>query len=289
MSKEISIVIISGISGSGKSTVLKTLEDLGFFCIDNLPVLLLPTFIELCKSSSNEISRVGLVIDIRERTFLKEYQPTIANLRASGHHIDIIFLECSNETLLQRFSETRRQHPLHNGKSIHDDIARERDMLTHVRASADKIIDTSHLNVHELRQLIEDYFKCIARRTMSITFMSFGYKFGIPHEADIVQDVRFLPNPYFVPELKSLDGRDVRVKNYIWARYESEQFINRFIDMLMFLIPLFEREGKSYLTIAIGCTGGRHRSVAIVDKLFDVFSQKRQNIFTVHRDLDRIA
>jgi len=287
MAKDITVTIISGLSGSGKSTVLNTLEDLGFFCIDNLPVLLLPKFIELCESSSDDISKIGLVIDVRERTFLNEFHPILKSLRESGHYIDIIFLECSDEALLKRFSETRRQHPLHNGRSVLEDITKERALLANLRASADKIIDTSTLNVHELRHLIEDYFMRMAQRMMTITLLSFGYKFGIPHEADIVHDVRFLPNPFFVPELRSFDGRDERIKTYIFSRNEAREFIDRFIALLSFQIPLFEREGKSYLTIAVGCTGGRHRSVAVVEKLYDFFSPQRQRVFVMHRDLER--
>jgi len=287
MAKDITVTIISGLSGSGKSTVLNTLEDLGFFCIDNLPVLLLPKFIELCESSSDDISKIGLVIDVRERTFLNEFHPILKSLRESGHYIDVIFLECSDEALLKRFSETRRQHPLHNGRSVLEDITKERALLANLRASADKIIDTSTLNVHELRHLIEDYFMRMAQRMMTITLLSFGYKFGIPHEADIVHDVRFLPNPFFVPELRSFDGRDERIKTYIFSRNEAREFIDRFIALLSFQIPLFEREGKSYLTIAVGCTGGRHRSVAVVEKLYDFFSPQRQRVFVMHRDLER--
>lgn len=287
MSHDISIVIISGLSGSGKTTVLRTLEDLGFFCIDNLPVLLLPKFIELCKSSSDDISKVALVIDVRERAFLKEYQPILESLKAAGHQIDVIFLECSDEELLRRFSETRRQHPLHNGKTVLEDLNRERVLLAHIRSSADKVIDTTSLNVHELRNLIEDYFTRLGNRNMSITVMSFGYKYGIPHEADIVQDVRFLPNPFFVPELRNFDGREPMVKEYIFDRRESEEFMKRFIDMLLFQLPLFEREGKSYLTIAIGCTGGRHRSVAVAENIYTVLSPQRQHVFLLHRDLEK--
>ena len=287
MSHDISIVIISGLSGSGKTTVLRTLEDLGFFCIDNLPVLLLPKFIELCKSSSDDISKVGLVIDVRERTFLKEYQPILESLKSAGYQIDVIFLECSDEELLRRFSETRRQHPLHNGKTVLEDITRERFLLNHIRSNADKIIDTTGLNVHELKNLIEDYFTKFGKRSMSITIMSFGYKYGIPHEADIVQDVRFLPNPFFVPELRGFNGRETTIKEYIFGRKESEEFMERFVDMLLFQIPLFEREGKSYLTIAIGCTGGRHRSVAVAEKIYTVLSAQRQRVFILHRDLEK--
>lgn len=289
MAKDVIIIIISGLSGSGKSTALRTLEDLGFFCIDNLPVLLLPKFIELCSSSADDITKIGLVIDVRERAFLKQYRPILASLRSSGHHIEVLFLECSDEALLQRFSETRRQHPLREGRSVLEDITRERAMLADIRDSADRVIDTSTLNVHELRQLLEDYFVRTAQRGMTITFMSFGYKYGIPHEADIVQDVRFLPNPYFVAELRNFDGRDARIADYVLGKPESAAFMERFIELLSFQIPLFEREGKSYLTVALGCTGGRHRSVVIAKRLCDYFAQRRQRVYVMHRDVERAA
>ena len=287
MAKDVTIIIISGISGSGKSTVLRTLEDLGFFCIDNLPVLLLPKFIDLCSASSDDITKIGLVIDVRERAFLKEYRPTVASLRSAGYHIEVLFLDCSNEALLNRFSETRRQHPLRDGRSVLEDITRERALLAGIRDGADRIIDTSALNVHELRHMIEDYFNRMAQRGMTITFMSFGYKYGIPHEADIVQDVRFLPNPFFIPELRPFDGRDARVADYVFSKPEAAAFIERFVEMLAFQIPLFEREGKSYLTIAVGCTGGRHRSVSVATRLTEHFAQRRQRVFALHRDIER--
>lgn len=285
MAKEINVIIISGISGSGKSTVLKTLEDLGFFCVDNLPILLLPKFIELCNSSSDDISKVALVMDVRERTFLKEYKPTLERMRSDNCRIELIFLECSDNSLLQRFSETRRHHPLSDGGSVLVDIKREREILKDIKAEADRIIDTSDLNVHQLRQTIEEYFVSVSRRDMVITFMSFGYKYGIPHEADIVFDVRFLPNPYFVRDLKELDGNDEQVTAYIFNRPETHAFLEKLKDLLSFQIPLFEREGKSYLTVAAGCTGGRHRSVAIANHLKNYFAQKRQQVYVLHRDL----
>jgi len=287
MAKAISIIIISGLSGSGKSTALRTLEDLGFFCVDNLPILLLPKFIELCNSSSDDISKVALVMDVRERTFLKEYQPTIERMRNDNCRIELFFLECSDDFLLQRFSETRRQHPLSDDGSVLASITRERELLKEMKAHADRIIDTSELNVHQLRQRIEDCFMGGSKRDMAITFMSFGFKYGIPHEADIVFDVRFLPNPYFIRELKELDGNDRRVSGYVFSRPETAAFLEKIKDLLLFQIPLFEREGKSYLTVAAGCTGGRHRSVAVSNYLSDFFLQARQRIYVTHRDLEK--
>lgn len=282
--REIIIIIISGPSGSGKTTALKTLEDLGFFCVDNLPVLLLPKFIELCQSSTNDISKIGLVMDIREREFLQEYPNVLDVLKAEGYRIELIFLESSDEVLVQRFSETRRQHPMGDGGSIRDGIQKEREQLSVLKAQADRIIDTSTLTVHELRALLERYFHQLSRRAMNITFMSFGFKNGVPHDVDMILDVRFLPNPYFVRELKDLDGSDPRVAEYVFRSPETQCYVDKLRDFLAFQFPLFEREGKTYLTIAIGCTGGRHRSMVIVNYLGDIFSGGKYQVHITHRD-----
>ena len=287
MAKKIDIIILSGLSGSGKSTALHTLEDLGFFCVDNLPILLLPMFIELCQSSTFDISRAALVMDVRERNFLKDFQPTFEKLRKAHHAPVLIFLECEDTILVQRFSETRRQHPLSEGGTVLDGIMRERSMLKEMKSMSDHIIDTSDWNVHELKKTIEDYFNGISKRDMALTFLSFGFKYGVPHEADIVIDVRFMPNPYFVPELKNLTGNDDSVIQYVLSRQEAREFVDRLCDFLLFQLPLFEREGKSYLTVAIGCTGGRHRSVAVVNTLKTFFLQQRPCVSTQHRDIDK--
>jgi len=284
---DISIIIISGISGSGKSTALKTLEDLGFFCVDNLPILLLPKFIELCTSSTHAIARVGLVMDVREKTFLREYQPTVQALRDAGCRVERIFLDCSDDAIVKRFSETRRQHPLGEGTSVLEGLSREREMLSSIKSNADRVLDTSNLNVHQLRKILEDIFTGLARRTMTINFLSFGYKYGVPIDVDLVMDVRFLPNPYFVDALKDLSGGDKRVAAYVLQWPETQEFIRRFTGLLTMLIPLYEREGKSYLTIAIGCTGGRHRSVTLAECLKDFYSQTRTDVAVIHRDIDR--
>jgi UPF0042 nucleotide-binding protein len=282
--REIIIIIISGPSGSGKTTALKTLEDLGFFCVDNLPVLLLPKFIELCQSSTNDISKIGLVMDIREREFLREYPDVLDLLKAEGYRIELIFLESSDEVLVQRFSETRRQHPMGEGGSIRDGIQKEREQLSVLKAQADRIIDTSTLTVHELRALLESYFHQLSRRAMNITFMSFGFKNGVPHDVDMILDVRFLPNPHFIRELKDLDGSDPRVAEYVFRSPETQRYVDKLRDFLAFQLPLFEREGKTYLTIAIGCTGGRHRSMVIVNYLGNIFSGGKYQVHITHRD-----
>jgi len=285
--RELRIIIISGLSGSGKSTALKTLEDLGFFCVDNLPVLLLPKFIELCQGSIHDVSKIGLVMDVREREFLGEYPRMLGLLKAEGYHIELIFLECSDELLIQRFSETRRQHPLSDEGSVAEGIQAEREKLAELKALADKIIDTSELTVHQLRMLLEDYFQQLATRSMHITFMSFGFKYGVPHDIDMLFDVRFLPNPYFVSELKDLDGTDQRVADYVLRSAETRVYMEKLQDFISFQIPLFEREGKTYLTIAIGCTGGRHRSVVIADYLRQVFPRETHDVYITHRDLKK--
>jgi UPF0042 nucleotide-binding protein len=286
--KEIIITIISGLSGSGKSTALNTLEDLGFFCVDNLPVLLLPKFIELCQSSINDISKIGLVMDVREREFLREYPDMLDLLKTEGYRIELIFLDSSDEVLIQRCSETRRQHPLGEGGSILDGIRMEREQLSALKSGADKIIDTSALTVHELRTLLENYFQQLSTRTMNITFMSFGFKNGVPHDVDMILDVRFLPNPHFVRELKDLDGTDPRVAEYVSRSPETQRYLEKLKDFLAFQLPLFEREGKTYLTIAIGCTGGRHRSIVITNYLREIFSDGKYQVHATHRDIKKL-
>ena len=284
---DINIIIVSGISGSGKSTALKTLEDLGFFCVDNLPILLLPKFVELCTRSTHAIARVGLGIDVREKTFLREYRSTVQILKDAGFRIEQLFLDCSDETIIKRFSETRRQHPLGEGTSVREGLNREREILYEIKSSADRVLDTSNLNVHQLRKVLEDIFTDLATHTMAINFLSFGYKYGVPIDVDLVMDVRFLPNPYFVSTLKDLNGGDKSVAAYVLQWPETQEFIQRFTDLLTMLIPLYEREGKAYLTVAIGCTGGRHRSVTLAESLKQFYGLNRTDVAVIHRDIDR--
>jgi UPF0042 nucleotide-binding protein len=284
--KPLKVVIISGISGSGKSTAIKALEDIGFFCVDNLPVTLLPTFIELCEGSSEEILRIAVGMDIRERAFLKDGPSILERLKGEGRRLELIFLEATDESLIKRYSETRRQHPFAQSGSLLDGIRGEREELSQVKDLADLVIDTSDLNVHHLRQLILQHFSHVSiEKRMSITLLSFGYRFGIPHDADLVIDVRFLPNPYFVEELKYLGGTDPRVVDYVLKWECTQQFLKQFKDLLDFLIPLYVQEGKTYLTIAFGCTGGRHRSVAVVTCLENMVDKERYSIRVGHRDL----
>ncbi len=285
--KNVRLIIISGPSGAGKSTAIKVLEDLNFFCVDNLPVVLLPKFMEL-SSQSAEISKVAIVVDVREREFLKEFSIVLKEMTDSGYNAELIYLEASDDALLRRFSETRRRHPLSEGESSLDGIKRERDMLASVKAAATKIIDTSGYNVHQLKEIIRGYFSGpLSQEKMVIHLVSFSYRYGIPSDADMIMDVRFLPNPYFVEGLKDLDGRDLRVKEFVLNKEETKEFLVRFENLLNFLIPSYLREGKTCLTIAIGCTGGRHRSVSIVDFLADEISFERCILKKRHRDVER--
>lgn len=285
--KNIRLIIISGHSGAGKSTAIKVLEDLNYFCVDNLPVVLLPKFMEL-SSQSAEISKAAIVVDVREREFLREFPIVLKEMTDSGYNAELIYLEASDEVLLRRFSETRRRHPLAEGESSLDGIKRERDMLSPVKKAATKIIDTSGYNVHQLKEIIRDYFSGpLSQEKMVMHLVSFSYRYGIPLDADIIMDVRFLPNPYFVDGLKDLDGRDLSVKEFVLNKEETKEFLTRFRNLLNFLIPSYLREGKTYLTIAIGCTGGRHRSVSIVDFLADEISFERCIIKKRHRDIEK--
>lgn len=286
--KKVRLVIISGPSGSGKSTAIKVLEDLNFFCVDNLPIVLLPKFMEL-SSQSAEINKVAIVVDVREREFLKDFPVVLKEMTDSGYNVELIYLEASDEILLRRFNETRRRHPLAEGDGSLEGIRREREMLNKVKMAAGKIIDTSGYNVHQLKEIIRDYFSGPAQQEkMILQLVSFSYRYGIPSDADLIMDVRFLPNPYFIEGLKDLDGRDFRVKEFVLNKDEAKEFLLRFENLLDFLIPGYWREGKSYLTIAVGCTGGRHRSVAIVDALADKISFERCILKKRHRDIERV-
>ncbi len=282
------IVIISGLSGSGKSTAVRALEDEGFFCLDNLPVTLVPTFIELVDNSKDRVRDVALVMDIRGRDFLKGYEKVIQEIGEEGHAIEILFLDATDEVLIRRFSETRRRHPALEGGSVPEGIRFEREQLAGLRRLATTIIDTSELNVHQLKELIIARIKGEqGTREMTVHLQSFGYRFGIPLEADLVIDVRFLPNPHFIPELKGFSGLEPRVKSFVLEKPETATFMNKFRDLLAFLLPCYRREGKSYLTISIGCTGGRHRSVAIIEAMRDFFAEENVNLKVTHRDMEK--
>jgi len=280
------IIIITGLSGSGKSTALAAFEDAGFYCVDNMPVELLPKFLELPIESESEITGLALVMDLREKGFLSKYKEVFNSLRHKGHNFEILFLEADEQILLQRYSQTRRQHPISHGKGVLESIRAEKQMLKDLKKAADNVINTSNYNVHELKSIILNIAqKVIELAPMYIKIVSFGFKYGTPHEADLIIDVRFLPNPYFVQELKALDGETPEVKNYVLDNNETRIFLDKYIDLLDYLIPLYEKEGKAYLTLAVGCTGGRHRSVVIARALYDHLHASELHIEMNHRDI----
>ncbi len=320
------MILISGLSGSGKTTAIKALEDIGFYCVDNLPILLLPKFIELCEQSGGKISKVAVVEDIRgeasypnspqipdeagsgqasrpvgsgqagnaaeEKDFLKDSRRIIQDLKKEGYPIEILFLESSNPILIRRFSETRRQHPLAVGGSIREGLRLERERLQSIRDMALQVIDTSELNVHQLKEKIQQYAQeGNPLGQMTVTLLSFGYSFGIPFEADLLMDVRFLPNPYFVEELKRLKGDHPKVAEYVLQWEETKEFLRHIQELIRFLLPLYERERRTHLTIAVGCTGGRHRSIVIVNHLAEMLRDEviQRGVFlsVQHRDAEK--
>ncbi len=280
-------VVITGLSGSGKSTVLKALEDMGFYAVDNLPVQLLPAFVNLPIELSTDPFKAALVMDLRAPQFLASFPETYQDLRARGCSMELVFLEASDEVLIRRFSQTRRQHPLSSdGTDLKAGIATERELLASIRETATLVLDTSRFTVHELKaEVIALYSRLAPPARMLLNLLSFGYKYGIPAEADMVIDVRFLANPYFVDELRPLDGRDQRVVDYIFGREATEVFLSKFKDLLDFLVPSYHQEGKSQLTLAIGCTGGRHRSVAVGEWLAKNLESPDLRITLRHRDI----
>jgi len=284
--KNLKIIIITGLSGSGKSEALAAFEDAGYYCVDNMPVALLPKFLELPVDSSTEIAGLVFVMDLREKKFLEWYPGVFQSLRQIGYDFDVLFLEADDETLLRRFSQTRRHHPLSRGRNLLDDIQSEREQLKSLRVAATKVVDTSKYHVHEFKSVIRD----IARKSqkqapMQIHILSFGFKYGLPLEADLVVDVRFLVNPYFVPELKPLDGETEAVKDYVFKGSETSAFLTKYLDLLDYLLPLYEKEGKSYITIAVGCTGGRHRSVVIARSIYEHIARSGKQVEILHRDI----
>ncbi len=324
--KNIRVILISGISGSGKTTAIKALEDIGFYCVDNLPILLLPKFIELCVQSGGKVSKVAVVEDIRgeasyplsqqvpsrnrsegapdryasaqlgggagETDFLEDSRRIIQDLKREGYPIEILFLESSDPILMRRFSETRRQHPLAVGGSIREGLRLERERLQAIRDIANQVIDTSQLNVHQLKERVQQYAQeGRSPGQMTIVLLSFGYSFGIPFETDLLLDVRFLPNPYFVEELKRLRGDHPNVSEYVLQWEETREFLRHLQDLIRFLLPLYEKEMKTHLTIAVGCTGGRHRSVVIVNRLAemlrDELAERAVFLSVQHRDAEK--
>ena len=285
--KNLNIVIITGLSGSGKSMAIDALEDVGYFCVDNLPVLLLPKLLELHSGGVSEIQKLAFGMDLRQKEFVKNYQEIFHLLRKEGYSFVVLFLECSEEVLLKRYSETRRQHPIANGANLVDRIRSEKRQLKELKEMADRIIDTSNLTVHQLKDVITQHaLQGVKTERMRISVLSFGFKYGVPLEADLLIDVRFIPNPYFMPELKKLDGKDERVQQFVTKWTETREFFEKYFALLEYLLPLYEREGKSYLTIAVGCTGGRHRSVTVAEKIFEHLREEKRELTLKHRDIE---
>lgn len=284
--KQLFTIILTGVSGSGKTVALNAFEDGGFFCVDNLPLSLIDTFVNLI-SKTSAISKIAIGIDIRERKFLADFSDTISVLRKK-HTMDIIFLEATNETLIRRFKETRRPHPL-GLKDLRKAIQRETKLLTSIRQEAGTIIDTSALTPHKLRNLITETYVRKTRKKMTVNLVSFGYKYGVPAEADLLFDVRFLPNPYFIEQLKPFPGTSAKVKKFVLSQDSTVEFLDKLYPLLNHIIPLYAKEGRNYLTIGIGCTGGRHRSPAVVTEIEKILKNKRLNISVNHRDLENVS
>lgn len=281
-------VVITGLSGSGKASTLKAFEDLGFYCVDNLPVDLISKFAELTSNPGNRIKRTAVVVDIREGVGFSKLATVYKGLLKGSLKPALIFMEASDDALVRRFEETRRPHPLGRTLSVREGIQRERRLLRPLRRLADFVLDTSRMNPHELRDIIQARFGGAAKRkTMLVAVTSFGFRTGVPADADLVFDVRFLPNPNYVPELKKQTGRDSAVRRFMDSYPETREFLTRLMDLLLYLLPEYVREGKSYLTIAIGCTGGRHRSVAIAEKIGKQLEADGYQVNVTHRDIAR--
>jgi UPF0042 nucleotide-binding protein len=280
------LVIITGMSGSGKASVLKAYEDLGYYCVDNLPVELIPSFAELVRHSA-EIERAALVVDVREGQGLERLPAMLHSLRGALT-TRVLYLEARDEVLLRRFSETRRPHPLGASEPVKASLAAERRRLSPIRGLADLVVDTSRFNVHELRTHVTHQFqRQSADKNILVSCVSFGYRHGLPEDADLVFDVRFLPNPHFVPELRAFTGKDAKVARYIRSFPQTREFIRRTADMLTYLLPHYVREGKSYLTIGFGCTGGQHRSVMIAEEVQKKLAAAGYRTKVAHRDCPR--
>ena len=282
------LVILTGVSGSGKTTALRALEDAGFYCVDNLPAVLLGKLLDLSGHTAGEVSRIAAVVDARDTRFLGEAPRVIGELRERGVDLTVLFLDCSDEALVRRYSETRRRHPLAGeGGTVLDGIAAERRALEGLRGLADEVVDSTALNVHDLKRLVARRFSSGEGARLGVTVVSFGFRYGIPSHADLVLDVRFLPNPYFVPALRAHVGTEPDVRDYVLGQPDAQAFLDRLLDFGSFLLPRYRTEGKSYLTIAIGCTGGKHRSVAIAGELARRLEALGQSVRLWHRDLEK--
>ncbi len=284
--EDLKFIIITGLSGAGKTLALRVFEDFGYFCVDNLPPALIPTFVELCRQSRKKINKIALIIDIRGGGFFEGLFESLKTVQEEGSHYKILFLEESDETLIKRFKESRRRHPLAPEGRIIDGLSNERKKMAKLRRAADYIIDTSYKTPGQLKEEIVRYFMGPEKEEpIVINLVSFGFKQGIPLDADLVFDVRFLPNPFYIDELRPLSGEDPEVKNYVMKWEESREFLKKLDEMVEFLIPYYIREGKSQLIIAIGCTGGRHRSIAIASELAAMLKSSHHKVVVGHRDM----
>lgn len=280
------MVIVTGMSGSGKSAALRAFEDMGYYCVDNLPIALVKSFAEF-SDSTEEAVRAAIGIDVRGPGFPDEFPGLFVGLRDSGRPVEMLFLEAADHVIVRRFSETRRPHPLARGTvPLLMGIKKERDALVKIRSLADRVIDTSDFTVHDLRQTVERHYAEPGQgRPLVVTLITFGYKFGVPYDMDLMFDLRFLPNPYFVPELKRLTGEDEAVQRYVIERPETREFLSRLLSFMEYLLPEYRREGKSYLMIGFGCTGGRHRSVAVAREVANRLRQSGYDVNLRHRDM----
>jgi len=280
------LIFVSGLSGSGKSTVMAALEDLSFYCVDNLPPVLIDQVVDLCGKASPPIRKVAVAVDAREPSFLESFPEVLAGLRRAGAEVDLWFLESSDQVLVDRYRETRRVHPLSPAGSVEQGIATERQLLAELPALADLVIDTSRLNVHQLRDAVVRHVAGVAKETV-VNLVSFGFRFGVPPASELLFDVRFLPNPHFEPALRPRTGLDPEVAEYVLKERRTQSLLERLRDLLGFLLPLYDGEGKAYLTIGIGCTGGRHRSVAIACALAEGLRAGGREVNLEHRELGR--
>jgi len=280
-------VLITGLSGSGKGSVLKAFEDLGYYCVDNLPIDLIPRLAEMCQQPGSRIDRAAAVVDSRGGEALSQLPTLYRELARGSLRPSLVFLEASDKALIRRFEETRRPHPLGRDLPVREGIRLERLLLKPLHQLASVAIDTTRLNAHELRDLIQSRFGNVTSRAMLVSALSFGYRFGVPQDADLVFDVRFLPNPNYVPKLKNKTGRDAGVRHFMESHPQTHEFKSRLMSLLLYLLPQYLREGKSYLTIAIGCTGGRHRSVFFAEEVAAALSREGYKAKVVHRDVGR--
>jgi UPF0042 nucleotide-binding protein len=280
------LVILTGLSGSGKSTVLKAFEDMGFYCVDNMPVELIPIFAELHEAGEGNFSRAALLVDAREGAQLQKLPGLLTHLR-KDHPISLVFIEANDDALLRRYSETRRPHPLGKDYSVRESLQHERKLMAPIRRLADAVIDSTQFNVHELRTFITRRFKNPDRHPMLVSVVSFGYKYGVPIDADLIFDVRFLPNPHFVPALRKFTGRSAKVRRFIRSFPQTGEFLRRMESLLAYLMPHYIEEGKSYLTIAFGCTGGKHRSVMLAEEIRKALEKRKYATKVIHRDIEK--